>query len=368
VRWWNACAYYAISIAEGQRKLGHQVWVAGDPGFPVTNYAQQAGLPAWEISFSARNPFWYWLQYNRLYHFIRQHHIEIINAHRPEDHLLAALLCKKTGIPLVRTVGDVRAPRQNILNRHLHEQLTGFIIFSSAANLTRYQSCWPDIERKSAVIHGGVNLGIFKPREKNVDLLTKLGLTENKIILGQIGRLSTVKDFPTTIKAMALLREERPDIQLIISGIEDKVTSAHLKELACAYDIDRNITFIGRYDPVEDLISILDIGIIASKGSEAICRIAMEYLAMGIPVVATDVNVLPEIIIDRRNGLIIPAEDPVSMAEAIAEIINNPGFRELVKLNNLEDSRTRVNILTAAEATIGVYQKLIENKQKLLLL
>jgi hypothetical protein len=42
VRWWNACAYYAISIALAQKQLGHDVWVAGDPGFLATESARQA--------------------------------------------------------------------------------------------------------------------------------------------------------------------------------------------------------------------------------------------------------------------------------------------------------------------------------------
>jgi glycosyltransferase involved in cell wall biosynthesis len=357
VRWWNACAYYAISIALAQKKLGHEVWIAGDPGFLATRNARQAGLTVLEVPFSSRNPFRYLAGMKRLHYFIKRNKIEIINAHRPEDHLLAALVARKAGIPLVRTVGDVRAPRKNILNRCLHDQLTSFLIFSSAANLIRYQSYWPAIDKKSEVIHGGVNLEIFYPREKNAELLKILGLAEHKVLLGQIGRLSVVKDFPTTIKALALVVEERQDVHLIISGQEGKVKVSRLKELAASYNVERYISFLDHYSPVEELISILDLGIVASKGSEAICRIAMEYMAMGIPVVATDINVLPELIINRGNGLIVPAEDPAGMAAAILEIIENPEFSKNLRQNNLNDARSRLNIMTAAEETIALYQK-----------
>jgi glycosyltransferase involved in cell wall biosynthesis len=359
VRWWNACAYYAVSIALAQKKLGHDVWVAGDPDFLATQYARQAGLTVVEVPFSARNPFRYLAGMKKLHSFIQRNKIVIVNAHRPEDHLVAALAGKKSGIPVVRTVGDVRAPKKNILNRYLHDQLTSFMIFSSTANLIRYQSYWPDIDKKSAVIHGGVNLEIFYPREKNAGVLKKLELAESAVVLGQIGRLSVVKDFPTTIKALALVVEERQDVHLIISGQEGKVKVSRLKELAASYNVERYITFLDHYNPVEELIGILDIGIIASKDSEAICRIAMEYMAMGIPVVATDVNVLPEIIIDHLNGLIVPADDPVGMATAISEIINNQEFRRNIKQHNIDDARTRLNILTAAAETIRIYGKSI---------
>jgi glycosyltransferase involved in cell wall biosynthesis len=342
-----------------QKKLGHEVWVAGDPGFLATQYARQAGLTVIEVSFSTRNPFRYLAGMRRLYHFIRRNGIEIINAHRPEDHLLAALIGKKTGIPVVRTVGDVRAPKKNILNRYLHDQLTRFLIFSCSANLIRYQSCWPDIGTKSFVIHGGVSLEIFYPRPKNAAAIKKLGLVENKLLLGQIGRLSVVKDFPTVIKALALVLEERPDVHLIISGQKGKVKANTLQELAASYNIEQHITFVDHYTPVEELIGILDIGIVASRDSEAICRIAMEYMAMGIPVVATDVNVLPEIIIDRRNGLIVPSEDPIAMSEAITELISNSELCSRIRQNNRDDSRSRLDILSAAGQTTGIYHQIL---------
>ena len=266
-------------------------------------------------------------------------------------------------IPLLRTIGDVRPPRQNFLNRFLHKRLTQFFIFSAEANLIRYVSCWPDLESRSTVIHGGINPDVFYTREKNRDLIKKLGLDDHKILLGQIGRLSAVKDYPTTIKAMALLIEDHQDIHLIISGIEGKVKVDRLKELAFNYNIEPNITFIGPYDPVADLISILDIGIVASRGSEAICRIAMEYLAMGIPVVATDVNVLPEIIVNRRNGIIVHAEDPVGMAEALTELISNADLRRQIRQNNLNDGRSRLNILSAAGQTIDIYTSVLRSNK-----
>lgn len=335
--------------------------MAGDPGFLATQYARQHGLNTFEISFATRNPLKYLAAKKSLDRVVKDQRIEVINAHRPEDHLLSSWVAKKRRIPLIRTVGDVRSPKKNIFNRYLHETLTHHLIFSSDANLTRYLSLWTQLNTRSSVIHGGVNLEKFSPRAKNKELLKKLNLNENKILLGQIGRLSVVKDFPTTIKALALVLENRQDVHLIISGMEGKVKVSRLKELAASYNIDQHITFLDRYDPVDELISILDIGIIASKGSEAICRIAMEYMAMGIPVVATAVNVLPEIITDQRNGLIIPVEDPASMAEALSELINTSDFRNTVRQNNIEDSHNRVNILTAAEQTIGLYQQMIES-------
>jgi glycosyltransferase involved in cell wall biosynthesis len=362
VRWWNACAYYAISIAEAQKKLGHEVIVAGDPGFLATEYARRSGLTTLEIPFAARNPFRYMAARMKLDRLVQEHRIEVINAHRPEDHLLASWIARKRKIPLIRTIGDVRPPRRNWVNRRLHASLTRHLIFSADANLTRYLSAWPELEAKSTVIHGGVDLDIFQPRPKNKEVLEKLHLDDTKIILGQIGRLSVVKDYPTTIKALALVLEERKDVHLVISGMEGKVKVSRLKELAASYDIDRHITFLGRYDPVEELISILDIGIVASKGSEAICRIAMEYMAMGIPVVAADVNVLTELVRDRLNGLIIHAEDPAGMAAALSELIDNADLRQTMRQNNMEDARIRINLQSAAYQTLGIYHTALNQR------
>jgi glycosyltransferase involved in cell wall biosynthesis len=361
VRWWNANAYYAISLAEALSKTGHKVYVAGDPNYPPTVRAQAAGLNTIEINFAGFNPIKLLLNWYKLYKFVKGTNIEIINAHRSEDHLLTAFISRRLKIPLVRTLGDVRSPKDNFINRWLHFKATDYHISSSESNLIRYISSWPDFKPNFSVIPGGIKAkDVYKIEEKS-KLLQQFGLPENSTVVGIIARLSPVKDHATFIMAASLVLENVPDVVFLISGIEVEITRNDLKTLSESVNLNSNIYFLDRHEPVNQLLSVLDVGVIASKGSEVISRVAMEYLATGVPVVSTDVNVLPEIIENEKNGFIVPAENPYEMAEAITKILKDSSLKETISKKNEEDFKNKFDINVVAKSVSMIYQNLMKS-------
>jgi len=359
VRWWNANAYYAISLAEALSKSGHNVYVAGDPNYPPTGRAESAGLETIEIKFAGFNPFIHLLNWYKLYKFVKEKNIQIINAHRSEDHLFTALISKKLGIPLVRTLGDVRPPKDNFINRWLHFKATSFHISSSESNLTRYTSTWPEFRPDFAVIPGGVKIEeVYKIEDKS-KLLEKFGLPTNSTVVGIVARLSPVKDHATFIMSASLVYEILPNVIFLISGIEVEILRKELKTFAESLNLNSNIYFLDRHEPVNELLSVLDVGVIASKGSEVISRVAMEYLATGVPVVTTDVNVLPEIIENKRNGYVVEAENPYQMSEAIIKILQDKSLKEKFSQQNLTDFKNKYDINLVAESIIEIYNNLV---------
>lgn len=362
VRWWNANAYYAISLAEALSKLGHHVYVAGDPGYPPTLRAKEAGLEIIEIRFASFNPIILILNWYKLYKFVKKKNIEIINAYRSEDHLFTAFIARRLKIPLVRTLGDVRSPNDNFINRWLHFNSTDYHISSSESNLTRYLSTWPDFRPNFTVLPGGVKSDeVYKLGEKS-KLLEKFGLPTNATVVGIIARLSPVKDHATFIMAASLVHESVPDTVFLISGIEVEISRSNLKSLSESVNLNSRTIFLDRHDPVNELLSVMDVGVIASKGSEVISRVAMEYLATGVPVVTTDVNVLPEIIEDKRNGFVVEAENPYEMSEAIVKILQDDSLKERFSQQNLSDFKKKYDIQIVAESVLEIYNNLLKSK------
>ena len=362
VRWWNANAYYAISLAEALTKLGHQIYVAGDPDYPPIIMARKAGIETIAINFASFNPFILLLNWLKLYKFVKDKNIDIINAHRSEDHLLSALITKILNIPLVRTLGDVRSPKDNFINRWLHFRATDYHISSSESNITRYISTWPDFKPNISTIPGGINGNLLYQIEDKQHVLHKLEISENKNLVGIVARLSPVKDHETFIMAASLVYERVSNVLFLISGIEEEISKKDLKTLSESLNLDSNIYFLDRYEPIHELLSILDIGVISSKGSEVISRIAMEYMATGVPVVTTDVNVLPEIIKNNRNGYVVESENPYQMSEAIIKLLQNKSERKRISENNLSDFKDKFEIQVVAESILEIYKSLIAAK------
>jgi len=361
VRWWNANAYYAISLAGALSKQGHSVYVACDPDYPPTLKAKEAGLETLEIRFASFNPFILLMDWMKLYSFVKEKKIDIIHAHRSEDHLLTAFIAKKLRLPLIRTLGDVRPPKDNFINRWLHFTATDYHISSSESNLTRYYSTWPNFKPNYSVIPGGIKSEeVFKIFEKE-KLLKKFNISQGSKIVGIIARLSPVKDHATFILAASLVLESIPEAVFILSGIEVEITRNDLKALSESVNLNSNILLLDRHDPVNELLSILDIGVIASKGSEVISRVAMEYLATGVPVVATDVNVLPEIIENEKNGFVVSAENPYEMAEAILKILQNNELKDKISKQNEIDFKNNYEMNVVAKSVVNIYKSLLNS-------
>ncbi len=357
-KWWNATAYYAISLAEALEDTENKVYVAGDPGHPPILRAKAIGLETVDIRFSSFNPFILLNQVNQLYLFVKKKNIDIIHTHCPEDHLLTTLFAKKLKMPLLRTLSDVRSPKDNFINRWLHFKRTDFHIASSDSNLTRYISTWPDFEPKCTVIPGGVRGEKVYNIEKKPELLEKFKLPSGSKIVGIIARLAPVKDHATFIMAASLVLESVPDVYFLICGSEAEITKNDLKALAENVNLNSNIIFSDHHEPVNEIMSILDVGVIASKGSEVISRVAMEYLATGVPVVATDVNVLPEIIEHKRNGYIVSPENPYELSEAIIKILKDQSLKEKISRNNISDFKNKFEMKIVAKSVLDIYTSL----------
>ena len=100
-----------------------------------------------------------------------------------------------------------------------------------------------------------------------------------------------------------------------------------MRNIANELNID-SISFLGRVDDVRELLSITDIGVIPSVGSEAVCRIALEMLSFGIPVVGSNVNSIPEIISDY-GGIVVNPGRPEEIAGALEGLAINEGYKRI---------------------------------------
>jgi glycosyltransferase involved in cell wall biosynthesis len=127
-----------------------------------------------------------------------------------------------------------------------------------------------------------------------------------------------VKDHPMFLRTAARVRAAVPDAAFVIAGEGDLMGS--LRELAVQLGIERDVFFIGRCDNVANLLFASDVGVLSSK-AEGFANAILEYMAAGLPVVATDVGGVREAIVEGKTGFVVPAGDDQKMAERIIEVL-----------------------------------------------
>jgi len=362
VRWWNANAYYAISLAEAFHHAGLTSIVGGRGGSLALQKARELNLLSFtEIDLETYNPYKIIRNIHRINKWMKKENIDLINAHRAED-IFYAVLAKKFShneFPVIRSVSDVRAPRRNFINKWLYHN-TDFVIFSCKAMYDKYQQVWPIFKDKSTIIYSAIDTNEFRVPSERPALRKELGIAEDKVVIGIISRLSPVKDHQTFLKAAAILTKRYANVQFLISGEEAQFSHEDLFRVARKLNIQDKVIFLDRQDNIKKLIGILDIGVVASKGSEVICRISVEYMAMGKPQVVTSINVLPEIIEDGKNGFIVPPGDAIAMAEKLSHLIDNHDLRIRMGNQARQIAETKYSYSALIDKTLKVYQKTLE--------
>lgn len=140
-----------------------------------------------------------------------------------------------------------------------------------------------------------------------------------------VGRLSPEKGHAGLLEAMAQLAPERPSLHLVIVG--DGPEEAALKAQAAALGLSDAVTFTGRLDEAATLAAIADSDMLVLPSfMEGLPIVLMEAMALGVPVVATRVAGIPELVIDHETGLLFDPANWTALAAAVARLADDPAL------------------------------------------
>lgn len=305
-RWDSGLTHYAVALAQAQKNAGHQVWVMAKPGSPAETQCRASKLPVVQGS---------WSDLFRLRGWAAIQRIQILNAHTGTGHALALGVAWGRPMAVVRTRGDVRPPKRTLLARAVQSRTHAVI---AAADFLRRQcaEAFPETVSHIAVVPGGVDPGQFPVTP----------LPEKKTI-GILGRLDPVKGHADFLKAASIVAQKYPDAHFLVAGGEANVSRRELEEQARGLGL-QNVSFLGRVPDAAAFMASCRLGVIASRGSEAVSRALLEWMASGRTVVATRVGCIPEVVQDMVTGLLCEPANPQDMAEKILWALSEPGRTE----------------------------------------
>ncbi len=331
VRWYNASAHYALFLAENLRISGFDVVLFGITVSPFIVKAKEKGFDVIDdINLMERAFLRYFRNLFRFRKLLKQRHFDIINPHISRDHVFAflSLGCRKRRI--IRTRTDSRYPKKHILNRAFYRISASYYIVSSEY-MVSYISGLGIHRDRIHVIPLEINYRDFTDYRPARDLKSELKIPGDRLVVSFIGRLDKVKGVEHFIRSYAALKNKQM-FYYLVSGDEINISIHDLERLADEMKL-ADISFTGRVDDVRDILFITDIGVIPSVGSESICRIGLEMLSFGIPVIGSNVNSIPEMI-SAYGGIVVDPGAPGEIAEALdylADKDNLKRMREKIK-------------------------------------
>ncbi|MBI3725141.1 glycosyltransferase family 4 protein [bacterium] len=306
-----------------------------------------------------------WGDVRELSRFLSSHPPDVIHAHLPNDHLLAAWASAraKKPIPIVRTLYDGEPPRASWRARRTLGTAAAIVCLSRtvAQALVESASSYGLDAKRVRALDPPIDTERFDPerprgeatREK---MRAALGIPADAFCLGIVARMQPHRRFEVLLEATKLARARVPSLRLLIVGRgtkQDAVAREPVKKLG----LDGAVIFPGHVAG-EDYVALLasmDAKVFLVPGSDGSCRAVREALSMGVPVIAARRGILPELVREGTTGLVVQ-DEAGPLSEAIVSLAGNDARRRELSAAARRDAVDRFSLARFAENMIGIYE------------
>jgi glycosyltransferase involved in cell wall biosynthesis len=177
-----------------------------------------------------------------------------------------------------------------------------------------------------------------------------------RVTIGAAARLTPVKGIGYLVAALSLLRDDFPDLFLEIAG--DGPELSKLQQSARQANVERRVTFLGWVNDIDAAMSRWDI-VAQPSIAEGLGIAALEAMARGIPVVASDVGGLREIIVDNTTGFLVPPGDSHSIAMKLSELAGDHSLRARMGSAARDHASKNFSLDKESAAIRSAYERLL---------
>lgn len=357
---WGGQEIRVLKEAEGMRSRGHHVFILADPEGELFKRANKRGFYTKAIRFQKRK---FYSQVVEVKNFIETMNIDVINTHSSKDSWIAltsARLAKNK--PFIIRTRHLSTPiGKNILTRLLYMHLPHAVITTGEAirkQMVDVNYFNPD---KIVSIPTGIDTAFFNPDREYKNIRHELNLPQSTPLVGSVSVLRSWKGLDYFVMAVPLILYEIPDARFIIAG--EGPYRGKLEEAIRLTGESDKIYLLGHREDIADILSSLDILVHPSYANEGVPQTILQAMSMKRPVVATSLDSLAEIVINRKTGIIVPPKDFEELAKNVIILLRN---RELAKELG-ENGRQLVDMAYSFEGMIdkieSLYKKFYKDKE-----
>ena len=255
-----------------------------------------------------------------LYRLLRRESIDIVHAHMPRAAIPGTLLGRLARVPVIinheHSWSFEGRPVRRFLDRNLLARGSDMMLAVSELDRRRMIELERIPPESVRVLPNGIPEMNFNGRDVRGELDGEAGVG----LIGSIGRLYPVKGHDDLVRAVALLRRDGVALKCVIAGIGPD--AERLSALIDECGVGDAVTLLGRRGDVPDVLRALDVAVMSST-YEGSPLAMIEYMACGVPIVATAVGGIPELIEDETHGLLVEARRPEQLAAAIRRLLED---------------------------------------------
>jgi glycosyltransferase involved in cell wall biosynthesis len=272
----------------------------------------------------------------RLFSMLRKN-IKVVIAFTPHSNLLGLPIAWIAGVPVRIGTHHGHIEGSSKFLSWLHGRLTNLPLCSRMVAVSSQVRDYAVLREgasggKIVVIENGIESVESRDRssESRRKIRISLGLGEEVTLILTVGRLTLQKGHTYLLDAVKILASKYPRTKFVFAG-EGPLRDG-LQEKANNLGISNSIQFLGVRDDTEDLLFAADIFVQPSVW-EGLSLALLEALRSSLPVVASRVEGVVDVVVDGESALLVPAKDPTALAESIEKLIKDPALRKQLAIN-----------------------------------
>jgi glycosyltransferase involved in cell wall biosynthesis len=302
-----------------------------------------------------------WRSFQRMVSLLKTWQPHVLTSFMYHANLLGRVAGKWAGVPLV--VSSIRSERNGSALRDKLMQLTNWMDHSSTTNSRQVADSLQNRKllsgHKVRVIPNGVDIAALSASgEERRRIRDELGLAPGEFLWLAIGRLWPQKDYPLMVQAFHPLANAPARVAIAGRGpLLDE-----LKQQAHQLGIASRVMFLGVRQDVAALLSAAD-GFVLSSAWEGMPNVIMEALASGVPVVATRVGGVPELVENDKSGFLVPAGDSGALTQAMRRLMSlSADQRRQMGQHGRDHIAAHYSLPAMADRWIALYEELLTKK------
>ena len=316
---------FAVGLAIELAHNGYEVWFCttrrgrGE----LLDQMREAGVRYFSLNRRHRFDL---LPIGRLARLMRRERFDVVHGHMFGSNVWATILGRLVGVPAVvaheQTWSYEGKPLRRLIDGYVIGRLATRFLAVSEADRRRMIDIEHVPEEKTLTIP---NAYIPRPTSGDGDLRAELGIPADAPLVGTVCQLRRQKRLDVLMDAFALVAEQRPDTHFVIIG--DGTQRPELERRISAAGLEDRVHAPGTRTDLETIFRAYDVAVMSSD-YEGLPLFACECMGHGVPLVATAVGGLPDLIDDGRTGMLVPRRDPRALGEAIVELLDDAPRRE----------------------------------------
>lgn len=280
----------------------------------------------------------YFSSYQEIVKLIKKEKFDILHTEwytfSPIDYLFISMIKKRFGIRYVSTIHDILPFNQKFYDMHFHKKLYALadsIILQAPSNMERFANLFPDLKDKTTMVPHGHMLDYIEQCTCD-EAREALNLPKGKTIMLFFGQIKKVKGVDVLLKAFVKIKEQNPDLMLVIAGSVWKADFTECEEIIKANNFGDSLRTDIRYIPDEEVkyyYSAADITVLPYTDvyQSGVIQLAYGYSKT---VVATSLPAFTQFVTEGETGFIAAPGDADSLADALLRAIAQKDSLEVI--------------------------------------